>query len=181
MRKNNSKIKRVAFGGMVAGLSVCLMMLTGVFSVLVYATPIIVGLLLMLMVIEIGKRWALMVYVVVSLLSFFFLANKESAIIYIAFFGYYPILKPILEGIKIRAVEWILKFVIFNVAVIAAYFVLIKFFGIDISSQYMSMKTGSLVLLALGNVLFLVYDIAFTRLVTAYVTVWYKIVRNFFR
>lgn len=179
--KRNIKSKRVAFGGMITALSVCLMMLTGVIPVLVYSTPIIVGLFLVLMVIEMGKRWALAVYVAVSVLSVLFVAEKESAIIYVAFFGYYPILKPIIEGIRIRAVEWILKFVVFNVSMVAAYFVLIKFFGIDISSEAVAFEVTVAVLLVLGNILFFIYDIVFTRLVTVYVKVWSKLVRKFLK
>lgn len=179
--KRNIKSKRVAFGGMITALSVCLMMLTGVIPVLVYSTPIIVGLLLMLMVIEMGKRWAFAVYFAVSVLSMLFIAEKESAVIYIAFFGYYPILKPIIESIRNRMVEWILKFVIFNTSMVAAYFVLIKFFGIDISSETVALEVTIVVLLVLGNVLFLIYDVVFTRLVTVYVNVWSKIVRKFIK
>ena len=162
-------------------MSVCLMMLTGVISVLVYSTPIIVGLFLMLMVIEMGKKWAFAVYVAVSVLSVLFVAEKESAIIYVAFFGYYPILKPILESIKIRPVEWILKFLIFNVSIVLAYFVLIKFFGVDISSENMAFEFVVTILLVLGNILFFLYDIVFTRLVTVYIKIWSKLVRKFLK
>lgn len=179
--KRNIKSKRVAFGGMITALSVCLMMLTGVISVLVYSTPIIVGLFLMLMVIEMGKKWAFAVYVAVSVLSVLFVAEKESAIIYVAFFGYYPILKPILESIKIRPVEWILKFLIFNVSIVLAYFVLIKFFGVDISSENMAFEFVVTILLVLGNILFFLYDIVFTRLVTVYIKIWSKLVRKFLK
>lgn len=166
---------------MITALSICLMMLTGVIPVLVYSTPIIVGLLLIIMVVEMGKKWAFMVYLAVSVLSMLFVAKKESAVIYVAFFGYYPILKPVLESIKVRAVEWIIKFFIFNVSVVAAYLVLIKFFGIDISSEYVSMKISVIILLALGNVLFFVYDLAFTRIVTVYTKVWSRLIRKFLR
>lgn len=179
--KRNIKSKYVAFGGIITALSVCLMMLTGVIPVLVYSTPIIVGLFLMIMVIEMGKRWAFAVYIAVSVLSVLFVAEKESAIIYVAFFGYYPILKPILESVKIRPIEWILKFLIFNVSMVAAYFVLINFFGIDISSENMALEFVIIILLLLGNVLFLIYDIVFTRLVTVYIKIWSKTIHRFFK
>ncbi len=177
----NNTSKRVAVGGMIAALSICLMMLTGVIPVLIYSTPIIVGLLLIIMVVEMGKKWAFMVYMVVSVLSMLFVAEKESAVIYVAFFGYYPILKPVLESIKFKVIEWVLKYVIFNASVVMAYFVLIKFFGIDISSEYVSMKVGVVILLALGNVLFLIYDLAFTRIVIVYTRVWSRLIRKFLR
>lgn len=179
--KRNIKSKYVAFGGMITALSICLMMLTGVIPVLIYSTPIIVGLFLILMVIEMGKKWAFAVYVAVSVLSLLFVAQKESAIIYVAFFGYYPILKPILESIKSRLIEWILKFLIFNAAMVGAYFVLINFFGIDISSEKFSFQIVVTVLLVLGNVLFLLYDIVFTRLVSVYMKLLSKRIRKFLK
>jgi len=179
--KRSIKSKQVAFGGIITALSLCLMLLTGVIPVLVYSTPIIVGLFLMIIVIEMGKRWAFTVYIAVSVLSVLFVAEKESAIIYVAFFGYYPILKPILENIKIRPVEWILKFLIFNVSVIAAYFVLIKFFGIDISAENLGFEIVVIILLVLGNILFLLYDIVFTRLVSVYIKIWSKTIHRFLK
>lgn len=179
--RRSIKSKQVAFGGMIAALSLGLMMLTGIIPVLMYSTPIIVGLFLVLMVIEIGKKWAFAVYFSVSVMSMLFVAEKESAVIYVAFFGYYPILKPIIESIRIRAVEWILKFVVFNASMVIAYFVLIKFFGIDISLGSVGFGVVIAILLVLGNVLFLIYDIVFTRLVTAYINIWSKIVRKFLK
>ena len=139
-----------------------------------YSTPIIVGLFLTIMVVEMGKKWAFAVYVAVSVLSVLFVAEKESAIIYVAFFGYYPILKPILESIRIRPVEWVLKFLVFNVSMVSAYFVLTKFFGVKL-------EIFAIVLLVLGNILFLIYDIVFTRLVTVYINIWSKTIRKFLK
>ncbi len=179
--KRSNKSKYIAFGGIITALSVLLMVLTGVIPVLIYSTPIILGLFLMLVVIEMGKKWALAVYFAVSVLSILFVAEKESAAVYVAFFGYYPILKPILESIKLRPVEWILKFLIFNATMITSYFLLIKFFGIEISFGNMAFEIIVAILLVLGNVLFLLYDMVFTRLVTVYIKVWSKRVHKFFK
>ena len=135
----------------------------------------------MLVVIEMGKKWAFAVYFAVSVLSILFVAEKESAAVYVAFFGYYPILKPILESIKSRVLEWILKILIFNVSMVTTYFLLIKFFGIEISYGNIAFEIIVATLLVLGNVLFLLYDIVFTRLVTVYIKVWSKRVHKFFK
>ncbi|MBR5774053.1 MAG: hypothetical protein IKY44_04290, partial [Clostridia bacterium] len=86
-----------------------------------------------------------------------------------------------LENIKLRPIEWMLKFLIFNVSVVSAYYVLINFFGIKISSESFTFETMALILLVLGNVLFLVYDIAFTRLVSVYIKIWRKHVHKFLK
>lgn len=55
--------------------------------------------------------------------AFAFLAgDKEAVVYYIMFFGYYPIIKGAIEGkIKTRAVQFVLKYAVFNAAVIGAF------------------------------------------------------------
>lgn len=53
--RNSSK---TALGGIVAALSVTMMFLTAVIPTLTYALPAAAGILLMIVVIEIDKRWA---------------------------------------------------------------------------------------------------------------------------
>ena len=62
------------------------------------------------------------------------------------------------------------KFLVFNIAVIASYLVIIYLFGLqgvleDVGplGQY-----SVLALLALGNVVFWIYDVALSRIITAY-------------
>lgn len=177
--KNSAK---TALGGMIAALSLVVMLLTAVIPYLEYALPALAGALLVLMVIEINKKWAFCAYVAVSILSFLILANKEAAMMYIAFFGYYPILKPALEGkIKQNWLCWLLKALVFNAAVVAAYFIIVKAFGIPIEDLE---EYGTKILpflLLLGNLMFVLYDICITRLVTLYLLKWQKKFRKLFR
>ena len=89
-------------------------MLLSYFPYLTYAIPAIAGLCIMAVVIEINLKWAFLSYLtsaVLVLLS----AEPESRLIYVFFLGYYPILKAIIEKIKLPIVEWILKIISFNV------------------------------------------------------------------
>ena len=111
-----------------------------------------------------------MVYAAVSFLSLFICPDKEAAVLFVGFFGYYPILKGKLEKIRSRALEYAAKFLVFNIAVIASYLVIIYLFGLqgvleDVGplGQY-----SVLALLALGNVVFWIYDVALSRIITAY-------------
>ena len=82
----------------------------------------------------------------------------------------YPILKGKLEKIKKRSLEYLSKFSIFNLAMILNYLVIIYLFGIqDILEDVGPLGKFSVVLLLLmGNVVFFVYDIALSRIITAY-------------
>ena len=52
---------KTAFGGILTALSVVLMFLTGVIPFLTFALPALAGALLILIVMEIGSKWALCV------------------------------------------------------------------------------------------------------------------------
>ena len=94
----------------------------------------------------------------------------DIAMLFVGFFGYYPILKGKLEKIKKRSMEYLSKFSIFNLAMILNYLVIIYLFGIqDILEDVGPLGKFSVVLLLLmGNVVFFVYDIALSRIITAY-------------
>ena len=71
---------KTALGGIVSALSVTLMLMTGVIPFMTYALPLAAGSLLILVVIEINKRWAFVVYAAVSLMSIFVVTDKEAAV-----------------------------------------------------------------------------------------------------
>lgn len=182
---SNSKRRsfRAAFGGIIAALSVVLMFMTGLLPSLTYAVPAVCGALLMAAVIEINSGFGAVIYVAVSILSLLMVADKEAAVMYAAFFGYYPILKGFIERIKNTVVTWVLKYIVFNAAVVSAYFVLAKVFLIPFEGYGEDFlgKFALPLLLILANIVFALYDIALTRLVTAYLQRWRKYVTRIFK
>ena len=126
---------QTAFGGILTALSVVLMFLTGIIPFLTFALPALAGALLILIVMEIGPKWALCVYAAVSILSLLVVADKEAAMMYAAFFGYYPVIKSFLESKLPRVVEWIVKFLIFNAAMVLAYVIIIFVFGMPLDEM----------------------------------------------
>ena len=156
-------------GGIASALCLLLMLLT-IIPIATYTMPALAGMVLIVVVIENGYSTAAMVYAAVSFLSLFICPDKEAAVLFVGFFGYYPILKGKLEKIRSRALEYAAKFLVFNIAVIASYLVIIYLFGLqgvleDVGplGQY-----SVLALLALGNVVFWIYDVALSRIITAY-------------
>ena len=123
-----SQSAKTAIGGMVTALSVVILMPTAL-DLFVYALPAMAGMLTMFCVVELNRKWSIGVYTAVSLISLLLVPNKEAAIMYVAFFGYYPIVKSVLESKLPKIPEYICKFLIFNLSVICAYAVLIKLLG----------------------------------------------------
>ena len=98
-------------GGIASALCLLLMMLT-IIPIATYTMPALAG--MVLIVVENGYSTAWMVYAAVGFLSLFICPDKEAAMLFVGFFGYYPILKGKLEKIKKRSMEYLSKFSIFN-------------------------------------------------------------------
>ena len=77
---------------------------------------------------------------------------------YIGFFGYYPMIRVYLERIKSKALRLISKLSLFNVSVVAMYAFLISLFGLSALGFEEESAWFFIVLLAVGNAIFLMYD-----------------------
>lgn len=170
-----NKSAQIALGGVFSGLCLLLMILTPMLPFATYAMPMLAGAMLAAVVIENGAKTAILVYVSVSLLSLFAVADREAAGMFICFFGFYPVLKQRLEKFRSRAAEYILKFLIFNAAVIAEYFAMLYLFGLAEAAQDSELlgKYGPLAMLLAGNVLFAAYDYLFSRYISLYLH-WFR-------
>lgn len=146
-------------------------MLVAYFPWFTYAMPAISGCLIIIPTVEAGKKHSLAVFAVVSVLSFI-ICEKESAITYILFFGYYPIIKSIIEKITNRAVEWIIKLAIFNISFVLILLLGTYIFGIDNSALEEFGKFTWPVLMLCGNIMFIAYDICVTRVVSVYIRIY---------
>lgn len=166
----------IALGGIISALCILLMFLVGVLPFFVYAFPMLCSLLVCIVYYECGLKTSLVTYISVSVLSLILSPDKESVIIFAAFFGYYPIAKIYIDRLSSKLVRIILKLAIFNASVVAAYYALISIFGVvdmtEMSGDFG--KYGAVVLLALGNFTLIVYDIAIKRLSNKYLSSWRK-------
>lgn len=165
---------KVSLGGVTAALSLVLMFLTSVIPFGTYAFPTFAGILLILLVFNLGYRWAVAVYFVTAVLSFLLLTDKEAALYYTAFLGFYPILKGVIERIPVKAVQYLIKIILFNVCIISAFYIGILLLSVPKESFTLFGIYLPWVFLILGNVFFVVYDLCVTRLVTLYLFKWHN-------
>lgn len=148
---------------------------------LTYALPAVASVLIAFIVIEIDKKWAFGVYCAVSILGFLLVGDKEVAMMYIAFFGYYPIFKAITESRLPKVAEWVLKLVLFNASIAAAYVIMIKLMGVTVDEITEYGMVAVPVLLGAGSVAFVLYDIALTKIITLYMIKWRKLFKRYFK
>lgn len=163
------KSAKIALCGVLAGLSVVIMLSTYLLPSLTYALPMIAGGILIIPCIEFGSRTGFTMYLAVALLSVFIAAEKEAAMFYALLFGIYPIIKKYFERIPARLPEYAVKLVYFNAAAVGAVYISAKLLGLDLADELLPGKFGAVLLLLLGNVVFLIYDLALTRCIYIYV------------
>ncbi len=178
------RTSRIALGGILSAVAVLALLLT-IVPFATYALPPLAGAFLIPLVIECGKKWALCAYAVVSLVAIFIVPDMEAKILFIAFFGYYPIIKATLESINNRVCEWALKLLIFNASAVGGYAVLslIGFSLNDFRIEGVTLPLYGFLILFLfaGNVIFVIYDIGLTRVLPLYFSRFQPMIRRLFQ
>lgn len=163
---------KVALGGVLGALSLVCLFLTA-FPYATYALPALAGAVLIPVVLEIGVKTGWMVYAAVALLALIVTPSVEAKMMFIAFFGYYPILKASLERLRRRWLEWVLKLAVFNAAMVLSYTLLLFAFGLEADTFELFDVNLPLAFLAMGNVVFVIYDLALTNVITLYMRSWH--------
>lgn len=161
---------RVALGGIVSALCLVTMFLAGIIPALYLVLPMASGILMMIIAEEVDTKWALLTYISVSILSFFITFDKEAALIFILFFGHYPILRLYIEKIKSRGVRRVVKLAVFNLCILAYFYITVYLFGLVQMLEEMNEigRYGGVIVLALVNVIFVMYDYNLTSMHTLY-------------
>lgn len=168
--------KKLAISGIVTALAAFLMIIAGLIPIGTYAVPVIASLLYIIIIKEVGYSWAIMSYIATSLLSLFLCFDKETAINFILFFGYYPMLKILLEKVKPKVLKIIIELIIFNAAMIGIFFIAKFVFMIPDDSYIILGFYVPWLILAFGNVVFLIYDYAMTGFIAQYDERWSRII-----
>lgn len=169
MKKSKTSIKSIAFCGILSALGVVIMYIGSLFESLDLTFAMIASLLLVFTVIECKGFMPWLTYAVISLVSILLLGNKLPAVAFIVS-GYYPIVKQYFEKIKNRAISWVLKIVVFNLALTVLVF-LFKLILPSIDLLGVSFIGGNLRYVAvylLGNLIFVLYDLLLTRIIIIY-------------
>lgn len=161
---------RIAFCGLMAALSVALMLTGGLIPLATYCAPMVSGVLLLPILLEYGKKAAWTAYAAVALITLILGVDKEAAFFYL-FLGYYPIIKPDVDRIRRRPLRILTKLVIFTVSVTLMYAVLGFLLHMDaVVAEFTDM--GALLLIAFAvmlNLCMLLYDKLLVPLMVIYV------------
>ena len=151
----------MALGGVMAALAVVIMSMGTLIPIATYSCPVLCALLLQLVLKTCGSRIAWAWYGAVSILSLLMAPDKEAAAVFLVL-GYYPILKPKLDGMKC---SWLWKGLLFNGSILLLYWVLLNVIGISqLLEEFSGMGIAmTVLLLILGNVTFYLLDHVLSR------------------
>ena len=160
MMKN--KTKNTAICGLMIALSVVLMMLTTLVPVFMYVLPIVTGLLVLFTADLSNKKWGVGVYFSTAFLSLLLITDKEAALTYALLFGYYPLIKDLIEK-QPKPLAWFSKFILFNVAAVGIGVISFHLFGVSGEEYNEFGKYTIPILLVMANVAFVLYDICLSK------------------
>ena len=154
--------KHMALGGILAALATVIMCIGGMIPLSTFVCPLLAMLTGYAVFRVCGSRTAWCWYAVTSVLSALLGADKEAAAVFV-FLGYYPFVKPIFERYKLA---WVLKLLLFNLAIGVMYFLLLQLFGMaELAAEFEELGLwGGVIMAVLGNVTFILLDYLLTKL-----------------
>ncbi len=155
------KNKDLAYLSVLLGLNQIFIILSSLIEsntlILMAAAALVVGVI----VVEFGGKSGILFYIASCILGFILTFNKVEFITYICFFGIYSIIKHYIETkIFNKLISYAVKIVSFNISLLLMYFILRPF--ITLPLQWW-------IILA-AQILFLIYDYAFTIFINQYVS-----------
>ena len=145
-----------------AALAVTIMSMGGLIPVATYVCPMLCAMLQSFVLIFCGKRIAWAWYGAVSILSLILGPDKEAAAVFL-FLGYYPILKPAMDKLRL---SWLWKALLFNGAILGMYWLLLNLLGMEqLNAEFSELGTVLTgLMLAMGNLIFILLDKVLDRL-----------------
>lgn len=161
----------IALCGIFSAAELVILYLSSVFQVLDLVIAAMTLAFTVVLLTEYGKKPAVVVYVVVSLLAMLIVPHKFTPLCYICFIGGYPIIKPYFDRLP-KVFGYILKLIYFNgayyilYAVISYFALLDDLFGIGTPMFFVTMATA--------NVAFLLCDYVISVMTALYIKVLRK-------
>ncbi len=160
----SKEIKSIALCAIICALSVLFIVLGGIFDMLDITAAAIASAFVAFCAIEMGEKYPYLVFAVSAALSLILCPGRTSTLYYVFFLGYYPIIRVYLDRLS-RWVGILLKFIIFNVALLLMVFLAKSVFLADSTTYSVGIVIA---LFVFANVFFLVYDIAFNVISVSY-------------
>ena len=157
------KTKRLALNGILGALAVICLLLANILPTNRISLYALSSFFISISIIENGIRAGWIFYGATSLLAFIIVPDKLSIVPYVIFFGLYGIIKFYIERLDRLVLEYILKFLFFNVCAGIAAAALSRLF------EFKLPEALPLWLLIVGaEVVFFIYELVYTLFINYY-------------
>ncbi len=165
MRRKSAAVK-VAYPAILSALALVLVYISAVAPTGNWGVVALAGLLPAAAVVSVGLKAGFLCWAAVVILAFLLVPDKFSVLLFGALFGLYPMVKSLVERLRKRPLEYLLKLAFFN----AAFTVICLIAFTAVTASLPPMLGGSVwVLYSVANVVFLLYDYGFSRLIAVYI------------
>ncbi len=158
--------KKLALSAVFTALGVAVMYIGALIEVLDLSIAAIASLFVYFAVVEEGEWHPWAIWFATSVLSLLLLPTKFGALCYALFIGVYPMFKLFFEKNRIW-IAWVLKLSMFNTALILIMLAVKYLFSGSAEIPY-----SELIYFGLGNLAFILYDIAMSKLLIIYTVRW---------
>ena len=158
---------RLTLSAVSSALGVILLWLGGLVQIIDLSVAVLASLLVVFAVIELKGAYPYLIYAVTSVLTFLLMPASSAGLAYVLFAGYYPIIKALLEGHLPTWAAWTAKMAVFAAG--AAGVLLISQFVLLWPMEWLWSHWYILFVLP---PIFVLYDVALTRAISAYLFRW---------
>jgi hypothetical protein len=161
--------RRIAFGGILTALCVVLIYIAAYMPTGKLGLYSLASVTIAIAVVELDIKLGAAVYAASAMLIFLLTGNINALLLFILFFGSYPLLKYYIEKQRSVIAEMLLKFATFNLLAVFGFFIFKLLFGIspvNLTSFSIWVLLG---LILVGQAIFLLYDYVLSRLINYYI------------
>ena len=154
--------KKISFSAILVAVAVVILYFGSLIDVVTLSVAAVASFSVMITVAELGYFTGLGVYAAASLLSLLLLPSKETAVVFAAFFGFYPIVKGLADKLK-KPLAYTVKTFVFMVSFTVSLLVFIFFFSLPPDKWFLY-----LLMIIPGLAVFYIYDYLFTKIIIYY-------------
>lgn len=163
MTENKSNARKIALNGILGALALVSLFLATVMPTNRLALYALSSFFISVAIVESGIKAGWLFYASTALLALIILPEKLGLVPYVIFFGFYGIAKYYIEKLNKIFLEYILKFIYFNICLGIAWMLIMQFFIAELT-----VKLPWFVVIAALEIIFLIYDFVYTMFIAYY-------------
>lgn len=169
MSSRSSLSFNIAYCGIMVAFSV-IIMLAALIPSMTYVLPAFSGLCIWTISEQISRKWGFLSYAASAALCFILIPEIEADLYYAFFFGFYPLVKELIEKISPKILAFLAKLALFNVTIVIAFWILSHILNLDQILEGLESFGDAAVYVLWGaaNVTFLLYDFALRHIFYAF-------------